>query len=73
MAQLVRRCSCRRWFVLYGAVLLATSLLAQSPRKIPTKVPPKRTSQIQDGFGINSDLPRDPYLPINSWWWTRMK
>jgi len=72
MAQLVRRCSCRRWFVLYGAVLLATSLLAQSPRKIPTKVPPKRTSQIQDGFGINSDLPRDPYLPINRWWWTRM-
>ena len=45
---------------------------AQSGHKLPEKVPPKRTSQIQDGFGINSDLPRDPYLPWNRWWWTRM-
>jgi len=45
---------------------------AQDSRKLPDKVPPKRTSQIQDGFGINSDLPRDPYLPWNRWWWTRM-
>ena len=54
------------------AVGLEVSLLAQNARKIPEKVPPKRTSQIQDGFGINSDLPRDPYLPWNRWWWTRM-
>lgn len=47
-------------------------LFAQAMRKLPEKVPPKRTSQIQDGFGINSDLPRDPYLPWNRWWWTRM-
>ena len=33
---------------------------------------PKRSSQIHDGFGINSDMPRDPYLPWNRWWWTRM-
>jgi hypothetical protein len=39
---------------------------------VPDHVPPKRSSQIQDGFGINSDLPRDPYLPWNRWWWTRM-
>ena len=45
---------------------------AQSMKKLPDKVPPKRTSEIQDGFGINSDLPRDPYLPWNRWWWTRM-
>jgi hypothetical protein len=38
----------------------------------PTRVPPKRTSQIEDGFGINSDLPREPYLPWDRWWWTRM-
>ena len=25
-----------------------------------------------DGFGINSDLPRQPYLPWDAWWWTRM-
>jgi hypothetical protein len=27
---------------------------------------------MQDGFGINSDLPREPYLPWERWWWTRM-
>lgn len=40
--------------------------------KLPDHVPPKRSSQIRDGFGINTDLPRDPYLPWNRWWWTRM-
>ena len=58
---------------------LATLLGASSPvfaaenrRHVPGHVPPKRSSQITDGFGINSDLPRDPYLPWNRWWWTRM-
>ena len=55
-----------------SALFLQGSLSAQVTRKLPEKVPPKRTSQIQDGFGINSDLPRDPYLPWNRWWWTRM-
>jgi hypothetical protein len=45
--------------------------LAQQ-RNLPGHVPPKRSSQIQDGFGVNSDLPRDPYLPWDRWWWTRM-
>src|SRR5262249_11520707 len=55
------------------AVLVAVSALAQAPAsKVPNRVPPKRTSQIQDGFGINSDLPREPYLPWDRWWWTRM-
>jgi hypothetical protein len=53
-------------------MFLSLELAAQTQRKVPEKVPPKRTSQIQDGFGINSDLPRDPYLPWNRWWWTRM-
>lgn len=53
-------------------ILFQTASSAQVTRKIPEKVPSKRTSQIQDGFGINSDLPRDPYLPWNRWWWTRM-
>lgn len=38
----------------------------------PARVPPKRSAQITDGFGINSDLPRQPYLPWDAWWWTRM-
>lgn len=53
--------------------LLAAAVRADEiKRKFPDHVPPKRSSQIQDGFGINSDLPREPYLPWNRWWWTRM-
>lgn len=40
--------------------------------QVPTRVPPKRSSQIENGFGINSDLPREPFLPWDRWWWTRM-
>src|SRR5450755_4496233 len=47
-------------------------LLAILPLVAQKRVPPKRSSQIQDGFGINSDLPRDPYLPWDRRWWTRM-
>jgi len=48
-------------------------LRAQEPRhQLPDHIPPKRSSQIADGFGINSDLPRDPYLPWERWWWGRM-
>jgi hypothetical protein len=54
-------------------LILLPGLLAQTTRTTPpAHVPPKRTSQIQNGFGINSDLPREPYLPWNRWWWTRM-
>jgi hypothetical protein len=53
-------------------LLIPLRTLGQSQPKVPDHVPPKRSSQIQDGFGINSDLPRDPYLPWNRWWWTRM-
>jgi hypothetical protein len=52
------------------ATLTAAALSAQPGA--PNRVPPKRSSQIQSGFGINSDLPRDPYLPWDRWWWTRM-
>lgn len=33
---------------------------------------PRRSIQIKDGFGINADLPREPYIPSNRWWWTRL-
>ena len=58
--------------ILASLLFLMGQSLAQGPRKLPDKIPPKRTSQIQDGFGINSDMPREPYLPWNRWWWTRM-
>jgi hypothetical protein len=64
---------CNSLFARLTVILLFLSAAAaQSSRTLPEKVPPKRTSQIEDGFGINSDLPRDPYLPWNRWWWTRM-
>ena len=50
----------------------ASSAKAQAAGEIPNQIPPRRSSQIHNGFGINSDLPRDPYLPWNRWWWTRM-
>lgn len=51
---------------------LLALLLALLPLAAQKRVPPKRSSQIQGGFGINSDLPRDPYLPWDRHWWTRM-
>jgi len=54
------------------SIVATARCLSQEQRHVPDHVPPKRSSQIQDGFGINSDLPRDPYLPWNRWWWTRM-
>jgi len=67
----------RNHFFSLFLLLCASFLFLQIPstaqsKNLPEKVPPKRTSQIEDGFGINSDLPRDPYLPWNRWWWTRM-
>ncbi len=54
-------------------VALSTSRAAPPPERHGlTRIPPKRSSQIRNGFGINSDLPREPYLPWDRWWWTRM-
>src|SRR3984957_11812648 len=69
--------SLHRQFILVFSVVLiswafAPRSFSQEKRHVPDHVPPKRSSQIEDGFGINSDLPRDPYLPWNRWWWTRM-
>jgi hypothetical protein len=71
----------RKGHVRYLLVLCFVSLaspgarrgLAQEARHpLPDHILPKRSSQITDGFGINSDLPRDPYLPWDRWWWGRM-
>jgi hypothetical protein len=55
-------------------LLLITTFAAraQQQQQLPGRIPPRRTSQIHDGFGINSDLPREPSLPWDRWWWTRM-
>jgi hypothetical protein len=66
----------RRILFLLAATAISLTLpgvlFAQGRRRVPDHVPPKRSSQIHDGFGINSDMPREPYLPWNRWWWTRM-
>src|SRR5215470_6964961 len=41
-------------------------------KKLPNRLAPRRSSQLYDGFGINADLPRDPYLSWNRWWWARL-
>ena len=38
--------------VLLFIVLVEALSFSQVARKLPEKVPPKRTSQIEDGFGI---------------------
>src|SRR2546428_9072248 len=75
MRHLSRRFGLRRLVLpaLAVAVVFVNSpSVAQGQPHVPAHVPPKRSSQIQDGFGINSDVPREPYLPWNRWWWTRM-
>jgi len=72
-----RCCRATQLSVIAAIVVLLLSTIvpsagAQQQRRVPSHVPPKRSSQIKDGFGINSDLPRDPYLPWDRWWWTRM-
>ena len=75
MRHLSRRFNLRRLVLPALAVALLfvnVPSMAQGLLHVPNHVPPKRSSQIKEGFGINSDLPREPYLPWNRWWWTRM-
>src|ERR1041384_2455408 len=55
-----------------GIILASTPLASPQEARVPSHIPPRRSSQIHDGFGINSDLPREPYLPWDRWWWTRI-
>ncbi len=40
--------------------------------RVPSQVPPRRSTQLVDGFGMNVSLPREPRLPWSTRWWTRM-
>jgi hypothetical protein len=46
--------------------------LALAGHPIPQEVPPRRSTQLSDGFGVNLPLPRDPRLPWTQHWWTRV-
>lgn len=68
-----RRTLDRKLKPLFIALLLSScATLTAADNGLPDHLIPKRSSQITDGFGINSDLPRDPYIPANRWWWTRI-
>jgi hypothetical protein len=41
-------------------------------QQIAPRVPPRRSLQLSDGFGMNIDLPREPRLPWTRRWWTRL-
>jgi len=60
------------WAALVACLFTVCGTLIAADKELPNHLIPRRSSQIKDGFGINSDLPRDPYIPWNRWWWTRM-
>jgi hypothetical protein len=53
-------------------MLVPQCSLRAADKNLPDHLIARRSSQIKDGFGINSDLPRNPFIPWNRWWWTRM-
>ncbi len=60
---------------LRGAFCLILSLgipPATLGQSVPRQVPPRRSTQLAEGFGMNVDLPRDPRLPWTRRWWTRI-
>jgi len=69
---------CAPLLVTTAALLLLSttpvrSAQSEGKRGVPSHIPPKRSSQIQDGLGgVNTSLPREPYIPWNRWWWTGM-
>jgi hypothetical protein len=58
------------------AVLCGTGLsraAGEPSRKLPEHIPLRRSSQTQDApGGVNTSLPRPPYLSWTERWWTRM-
>ena len=69
------RCNLRaatRVCVLLSCALSVEPLPGADGPKIPDYIPPKRSGQVVDGFGVNVPLPRDPYLPWSQHWWTRI-
>ena len=56
--------------VCLAAGLSQLALAGDSP--LPKEVPPRRSTQLSDGFGVNLPLPRNPRLPWNRRWWTRV-
>lgn len=58
--------------LLFCGVLMAglAELTLAGGQNTPQQVPPRRSTQLSDGFGMNLPLPRDPRLPWTRHWWT---
>lgn len=58
--------------LLFCGVLMAglAELTLAGGQNTPQQVPPRRSTQLSDGFGMNLPLPRDPSLPWTRHWWT---
>jgi hypothetical protein len=68
----MRRIACCRGTVFCCSMLilgLSRSVLAAG-QSVPQEVPPRRSTQLSEGFGVNLPLPRDPRLPWTRHWWT---
>src|SRR5215471_5628303 len=63
-----------RTFLLFSiSVIAGFSQLAQAgDPSVAAEVPPRRSTQLNEGFGVNLPLPRDPRLPWTERWWTRV-
>jgi hypothetical protein len=62
--RLARRMAC-------GVMILAVcAARPAASQRIPQQVPPRRSTQLSEGFGVNLPLPRDPRLPWTRHWWT---
>jgi len=69
---MLRHLVCRSARVMASRVLIL-ALCAAKPaasQNSPSQVPPRRSTQLADGFGVNLPLPRDPRLPWTRHWWT---
>jgi len=55
-----------------GLIVISFHSAVSQQAPIPKEVPARRSSQLSDGFGVNLPLPREPRLPWNQVWWTRL-
>lgn len=69
---MLRRRACRRAVLMAsGVLLLAWGEAIPAPGQgVPRQVPPRRSTQLSEGLGMNLPLPRDPRLPWTRHWWT---
>src|SRR5215470_19810699 len=65
--------SFQRTILVFCMCLIAALAQSQAGHQaLPKEVPPRRSTQLADGFGLNLPLPREPRLPWNEQWWTRV-